>query len=295
MAGRQHGVVADWQLLPLGLGHGAIDYRVALGRLHVIHRGVYAVGHSKLSLRGRWMAAVLACGPAAVLSHRDAGELWSIGRWSRPKIDVTAPGRSRHARPGIDVHRPRLIEPDECTIRDGIPVTTISRTLIDLAAVVSLKQLTRAWDASVREQHFDLTDLVRVRSRFRRRRGLKHIDLLIAQSRPLPPRVNSNTELDVLDLIHNDPDVPNPTGVNVWIPEAHAEVDLEWHHHRAVVEIDGPHHLEPRQRDEDNARDARLQKAGYRVMRVSDRRIADDPYGVMVDVAGLLASCLPRS
>lgn len=289
LAGRQHGVVALWQLLALGVGDDAVLHRAGTGRLHRLHHGVYAVGHVSLTVRGRWMAAVLAYGPAAALSHRDAGALWQIRRDSRYLIDVTAPGRSRHARPGIALHRPRLIEPDECTTHDGIPVTTIARTLIDLAAVVPLRQLTRAWDESARLGLFDIDDMHRVRARFKRRRGLRNIDLLIAQSRPLPPRTNSDLELLFLELIRAA-GLPEPA-VNVWIAEVAAEVDFVWATRRVVVEVDGTaYHDTPNQRDEDHARDARLQLAGYKVRRFSDRRLTLDPHGVVNDVRELLAA-----
>lgn len=290
LAARQHGVVADWQLMPLGFGRDAIDYRVAIHRLHAIHRGVYAVGHTKLSVRGRWMGAVLACGPAAALSHRDGGALWRIRRDSRFLIDVTAPGRSRHARPGIAIHRPRRFEPDECTTVDGIPVTTVARTLIDLAAVVPYGQLVRAWDEAVRLRVFDFDDLVRVRSRFKARRGLRHVDLLIAQARPLPPMTRSELEVLALELFRAA-GFPEPA-VNVYLPEAQAEVDFLFRDQRVVVEVDGgAYHRTDRQRDEDNARDARLQLAGYTVIRVSDRRLNHDPEGVIADVGKALARC----
>src|SRR4051812_25632030 len=152
LAGRQHGVVARRQLAALGLRSAAIDRRVAAGRLHPIHRGVYAVGHTVLALRGRWMAAVLAAGPEAVLSHRAAAALWAIrpGTW----IEVTAPHAPR--RRGIVGHR-GTVAPDERTVRDGIPVTTVARTLLDLAAILEPRLLERAMDEA---EHAGLADRV---------------------------------------------------------------------------------------------------------------------------------------
>lgn len=287
LAGEQHGVVAIWQLLLRGFADDAVHHRVQQGRLHRLHFGVYAVGHTKLSVRGRWMGAVLACGPDAALSHRDGGALWRIRRDSRFLIDVTAPGRSRHARPGIAIHRPRRFEPDECTTVDGIPVTTVARTLIDLAAVVPYSQLVRAWDEAVRLRVFDFDDLVRVRSRFKARGGLRHVDLLIAEARPLPPMTRSELEVLALELFRAA-GFPEPA-VNVYLPEARAEVDFLFRDQRVVVEVDGgAYHRTDRQRDEDNARDARLQLARYTVIRVSDRRLNHDPEGVIADVAAAL-------
>src|SRR4051794_37039456 len=128
LAAQQRGVVARRQLRKLGFGRDAIDKRVASGRLHAVHLGVYAVGHSHLDLHGRWMAAVLACGPGAVLSHRDAAQLHGFYESWRRAIDLTAPGRSRHKSPLITVHRPRRLQSEDVTIKDRIPVTTVART-----------------------------------------------------------------------------------------------------------------------------------------------------------------------
>src|SRR3954447_7604269 len=131
LAERQHGVVGRAQLLAAGVSARAIEHRLATRRLHRVHRGVYAVGHPVLSMRGHWTAGVLAAGPGAVLSHRAAAALWAIRAGST--IEVIAPTRRR--RPGIVIHCAALAA-DEYTVRDGIAVTTVARTILDLAAVV---------------------------------------------------------------------------------------------------------------------------------------------------------------
>jgi predicted transcriptional regulator of viral defense system len=139
VAAEQHGVVAYWQLLAAGLDRTAIAYRRRVGRLHLLHRGVYAVGHRPPSPLATAMAAVLACGPDAALSHGSAAALWRIlQRWPAP-THVTAP--SQHRLRDIRVHRSRQIE---TTIHYGIRVTTPARTLVDLADVLTPKQLIRA-------------------------------------------------------------------------------------------------------------------------------------------------------
>src|SRR3712207_6216201 len=140
LAHRQHGVVARRQLAEVGLGRGAIDHRLGCGRLLVVHRGVYAVGYRRMTRQARWMAAVLAAGPGAVLSHRAAAALWQIRRPDGIEVTRESKGRSR---PGITVHTAPL-PPDEVTEVDGIPTTTVPRTLLDLAAVVSEREFTRA-------------------------------------------------------------------------------------------------------------------------------------------------------
>lgn len=134
LADRQHGVVARRQLLVLGLSEKAIDVRLEGGRLHPLHRGVYAVGHRVLSKEARWMAAVLFCGTGAVLSHRSAAALWGVRDPSSRAIEVTVPRKSR-SRGGIQRHYAAL-PADEVTVERGIPVTSAPRTLFDLAAVL---------------------------------------------------------------------------------------------------------------------------------------------------------------
>ena len=139
LAGRQHGVVSRAQLMAAGLGRRAIGRRIESARLHPLHRGVYAVGHQVVSLRGRWMAATLAAG--GVLSHRSAGALWGL-RPFNGRIDVTVPW-DKTQRPGLLLHR-AVLAPDEITTHEGIPVTTPARTQLDLAGVLQRHQLQQA-------------------------------------------------------------------------------------------------------------------------------------------------------
>jgi predicted transcriptional regulator of viral defense system len=139
LAARQHGVVARAQLSALGIDQRAIEYRLAVGRLHLLHRGVYAVGHRPPSPLATAMAAVLACGLEAFLSHRSAAALWRIVRRWPSANEVSVPGRRRH--PGIRVHRSRHAE---TTVHYGIPTTTPAQTLVDLADVLDDRQLARA-------------------------------------------------------------------------------------------------------------------------------------------------------
>jgi hypothetical protein len=141
LASRQHGVVARAQLSEIGLGRGAIDQRVARGHLHVVYPSVYAVGHTSLTNAGRSMAAVLAGGPGAVLSHRAAAAHWEIRPSDARDLEVTT-ARRRRSRPGLCFRRSYL-PLDEVTTQDRIPVTTVPRTLLDLAGVIPRHQLAR--------------------------------------------------------------------------------------------------------------------------------------------------------
>src|SRR3954470_9193305 len=143
VAARQFGTIARRQLIRIGLTEAAIDKRVWAGRLHVIHAGVYAVGHPHIERRGRLMAATLAFPDGAVLSHRTAAEEWSMLRRTSTRPNVTSDERTLHGRPGIVLHRSRKLAPELRTTIDGLPVTSVERTLLDLADAKDLTPLRR--------------------------------------------------------------------------------------------------------------------------------------------------------
>jgi hypothetical protein len=229
LAGRQHGVVARRQLLQLGFGRRAIDRRIAQGRLHPLHLGVYAVGHRVLSQRGRWMAAVLACGPDAVLSHQSAAALWCIRHTAKARVDVTAP-RALRPRPGIHPHCAAL-PTDEVTAHDSIPTTTPDRTLLDLAAVVPRQTLERALDEA---EVLRLPGPAALLDRYPRRRGAANLrSLLLTARSPTPTR----TELENrFRSFVDDHGLPRPE-INTMI-EGY-EVDAAWREARLIVEVEG--------------------------------------------------------
>ncbi len=144
LAGRQHGVVARRQLLALGFNAREIEHRVARGRLHLVMRGVYAVGWPRLTRKQHWMAGVLACGEGAVLSHRSAAALWGIGAEMDDEIDVSVRRHTRLRRPGIRVRSRSVLKDGDIVRRSGIPVTGIVRTLIDIAPELSSIAVERA-------------------------------------------------------------------------------------------------------------------------------------------------------
>jgi len=285
LAARQHGIVAHRQLLELGLGHQAIRYRAAIGRLHVIHGEVYAVGHPAVSPRGRLMAAVLACGPGALLSHQSAAWLWELAPPPGSDIDVTAP-RALRGRPGIVVHRVRRLDPRNSALRDGIPATTVSRTLLDLAEVCHQSALRRACERAERLRLFDLRELEELCRRSRGRRGLRPLrELLASLTEAAPP---TRSELERTFLGHcRAAGLPAPA-VNVRV--AGLEVDCLWLGQRLVVELDGyAFHGDRAAFERDRIRDATLQLAGFRVLRVTYRRLGCEPEAVMGSVRALLA------
>src|SRR5689334_25108006 len=144
VAAAQHGVVALWELEELGVGKAAAHWRVTVGRLHRLYQGVYAVGHLPSSREATLAAAVLACGPEAVLSHRSAAELWGLLNSVDGPIDVIAPRRRGRAPRGVRAHRDGTLVPEERNLVQGIPCATVPRVLLDLAATVRIWELRRA-------------------------------------------------------------------------------------------------------------------------------------------------------
>jgi very-short-patch-repair endonuclease len=290
LAERQHGVVSLSQLNALGLGKAAVAKRAANGRLHRVHRGVYAVGHARLTLPGRWMAAVLACGQKAVLSHRSAAGLWGLRPDNRANTDVSLPSRSARPRPGIDVHRSVTLTPADRTVKDGIPCTTLARTLLDLAEVDSPRGVERAIEQAEVLRLFDLRAVEEVIARANGRRGAAVLTAVLAR---LEEPALTDTELEERFLtLCRAASLPSPE-VNEWLvidDEPAIKADFLWREKRLVVETDGWESHGTRQAFErDRRRDERLKLAGYEPLRFTRRRIIAEPGGVMRTVAELLA------
>ncbi len=264
LAGRQHGVVARWQLVALGLSRREIGRRLERGLLHALHRGVYAVGHRVLTQRGRWMAAVLAAGPGAVLSHRSAAALWGIRPTARAHIEITAP-RKLHPRKGLHPHRAVLPE-DEMTRRDNIPVTSAARTLLDLAAVLKPNELDRALDEA--EIH-RLAGPEEMLSRYPAHRGTKALRTLLLDARR---SLRSPLEHEFLTFVDTHGFQRPETNTII----AGYEVDAVWREARLIVELDGyATHGTRAAFDRDRERDRRLTAKGWRTVRVTKAHLAE--------------------
>lgn len=233
------------------------------------------------------MAAVLACGPTALLSHRSAAALWGLRPSLGTRVDVTAPGRSRHRQAGIVLHRVRDLHRDDRTQRRGIPVTTVPRVLLDLAEVLRSRELERALEEADRLRILDVRALERLCWRSPGRRGLRPLGELLTEHRLPAPRTRSELERRFLDLCR-DARLPRPV-VNVVV--AGFEVDAVWIGARVVVELDGyAFHRTRAAFERDRVRDTALQLAGYRVLRVTHRRLEAEPAAVTEAVRSLLAS-----
>jgi hypothetical protein len=275
LADRQHGVVALHQLQLLGLSKSAVSRRARSGRLHRIHRAVYAVGRSKLTGRGHWMAAVLACGPNAALSHRSAAGLWGLRPDNRSKSDVALPSPSARAKPAIEVHRSVTLTAEDVTRVDGIPCTTVARTLVDLGDVVPPRAVERAVEQADVLRLFDLRDVERAIACAGRRRGSGLLASVLEDLQG-PTLTASDLEEAFLKLCR-DAGLPTPE-VNVWmtLPDGTpAKIDFLWRPARLVVETDGHRFHRTRQsRERDTRRDVLLRLAGFEPVRFTGRQVA---------------------
>jgi hypothetical protein len=284
----QHGVVARRQLLELGFSSQAIKTLVDRERLHRLHRGVYAVGHTRLTARGRWMAAVLACGAGALLSHRDAAALHDLRRVGSGLIDVTAPGP--HNLPGIRCHRARTLHPDDGDEVEGIPVTSLARTYLDLAEVLDPSRLVEALEAGERQNKLDVGALRGVIARSPGRRGRVALRQALADLDDAPPLLLSPVEGAFRELVRGH-GFPTPQ-YNAYV-EAEL-VDVVWRDHRLIVEIDGwSFHRSKRSFADDRRRDRKLVKAGWRVVRFPADDVLYRPGAVAAEISELLWPGVP--
>lgn len=274
IAGRQHGVVARRQMLAAGISTSAIRHRVASKRLHPVYPRVYAVGHPLLLPRARYMAAVLACGRGAVVSHRDAAALLGLLSTGSGLVEVTTPHLGMRRRPGIAVRRTRSLPDDETTTSEGIPCTTVARTLVDIAGCEPPRRLRRALEQSLVLGLFDLRPMRVALERARGRRGTGTLRRLLEEISGEPPFTRSELERRFLELVRKA-GLPLPV-VNSFV--VGHQVDFHWPPWRLVVETDGrAFHGHALAFHEDRRRDLELELAGWRVVRVTWRQVVTEP------------------
>ncbi|MDP9384992.1 MAG: endonuclease domain-containing protein [Actinomycetota bacterium] len=246
---------------------------------------MYAVGHPVVSERGRWTAAVLAGGEGAVLSHRSAGASWGIVRWSGV-TEITVPA-DRRSRAGLRVHASAL-PPDERTIGDGIPVTTVPRTLLDLAAVLPPARLERAVHEAEVLRLADPLSVADLLARHPGRRGSAGLRAILDDLAAAGARVTRSELEDRFLPLAAAAGLPAPL-MNVCVEGF--EVDCLWREHGLAVELDGrAAHATRAAFERDRARDRRLQAAGWRVIRITWRQLCHEPRAIADDLRRLLGS-----
>jgi hypothetical protein len=270
LADRQHGVVAIAQLRRLGFRAHHIDRRLAAHRLRAVYRGVYAVGHRRIGREGQWLAAVLACGPGALLSHRSAAALWGILDLERPRPDVTVPGHGTRERPGIRVRRSTVLHVEDRSEHLGIPVASVARTLLDLATDVPVWRVRRAASEATRLDLLDHAAADRLIERSQGRHGVSVLRALVAADLSADARTRSDLESRFLDFCRGE-GLPTP------LVNAHVggyEVDAYWPQARLVVELDSwEFHKDREAFERDRQKAADLTRQGFTVVQITDRRL----------------------
>lgn len=284
IATRQHGVVSIRQLGALGFGRSTVTDEVAVGRLHRVHRGVYAVGHGRLSWHGHCLAAVLANAPSAVASHFSAGWLWGL-LLNRPsgKFHLTAPTR-RHPKPQFVLHRAVLPDDDRALI-EGIPVTSLARTHLDLAAEVSVDRVSRFLARSEADEALDLSTLEALLDRCGHHPGRRTLRLALDIHKPDPTITRSGLEREFRDLAQ-EASLPPPS-MNFVV--AGYELDAYWPDHRFAVELEVfETHGNRASFEADPVRHEELLLVGIESIRVTGPRLRREPETVIGRVRTLL-------
>jgi very-short-patch-repair endonuclease len=285
-AGGQHGIVKRKQVREAGLSRREIERRIGAGWLVRQYDGVYAVGHTALTYHSHLIAAVYACGDEGLASHRAGGKLWGILRGSQP-IEVTAP-RSREPKKGFILHRSRLIHPEDRALIDNIPVTSLARTLVDLADVLPEERLANAVNEAEMKGLFDLRQVERVLERLPGRKGRHKLNRVLAAYRPVQPFFRSRNERFVHGLCREH-GLPTPR-VNTWVHSQ--EVDFYWPEAGLALEFDGGAvHRTTKAFYEDRERDRALAAKGIHVVRATDR---DNPAALAKELKTILSIRTPR-
>ncbi len=285
---RQWGVVSRRQLLALGVAGGTVDAWLATGRLRPIHRGVFAYGHAHLRVEGRWLAAVLACGPRAALAGRSAAAALDLLPYASATVHVICE-RALRPRPGVRPHRTRSLVAHEVTDVHGVPTTTVARTALDVAASEPRPRLERLLAQADRLGIYDLRALEAVIDRHPGHHGAGALSALIAA---VPLLTRSELEALLLEVARAHGVGPPISDHPIHLPRGGPiTVDFAFPGARLIVEADSwQHHRSRASFESDRARDLELTALGYRVARLTDRMLRGEPREILTLVASLLGS-----
>ena len=291
LAALQHGVAALWQLERLGFSRSRVQTGLMNARLHRLYLGVYSLGHTALSDDGRRMAAVLACGPGAHLSHLWGAALHGIRATPRGIPEISVPWTSRRRPRGIRLHQVASLTQADTVTRRGIPVTSVARTLLDLASLGSGAEVRDAIARAQRAGILDVGAIVELLERSRGRRGVAVLRLETEELRTGERVLRSELEHRFRELFRQV-GIPEPV-VNglIRLEYRSLEVDFHWPDARLVVEADGYRfHSDPGAHEEDRRRDQELKQAGWEVLRFTWRQLTREPVRTARIVAELLAA-----
>lgn len=282
LAERQHGVVDHRQLLELGIEAGLVSRRREAGLLIPLHRGVYALAHKRMTREGHSIAAVLACGPGAVLSHFHAGRLWGLcGAKGQSEVLRQSGGLKPGGHRGIRLHQTRRLHEYEVTLERGIPVATMERVLLDLAGRTDAKRLERMLVQAYKRDDFSWTRFGRIITRRRGCKGVGKLRRIALEVNPEALETKSDSEVDFLSLWREKSSLS--PAVNVLV--AGHLVDFLWSEQKVIVETDSwSHHGDRPTFEDDHQRDVDLIAAGYEVHRTTYKMLQRNPAPFLANV-----------
>jgi very-short-patch-repair endonuclease len=282
IASRQKGTITAQQLMGIGLSRSAIDHRVSTGRLHRVHRGVYLVGHPVPPPLACEQAALLACGGDSFLGYRTAGQLWDFLEYAGP-VEVTVLGDRRV--PGVNVHTTRRLERRDTTRRHGLPITTVARTIVDVAEQLGASDFERAVEDAFAQKRVTERQLRALVARTPGRKGAGIVRALL-DYRGSDGFTRSRAE-DLMRRLVKRARLPQPKAnarVNGY------EVDFFWPDHRVIVEVDSwAHHAGRLSFDRDRRKHADLEAAGYAVIPITWRQLTEEPEATAATIGAALA------
>ena len=290
LASEQHEVLKLEHLCGLGLSASGVRHWVAAGHLHRKYQGVYAFGRPDLSAQGHRLAAIYACGEGALGSFVTAGATHEMRATMSSYIDVTIPaGAPLRRHRGIRCHRADLL-PQDMTVIDGLPVTSVSRTLLDLATVLSEAALERAAKQAVVERVFDMRAMQDLLARSNGHRGIRKLRTVLERGDlSADDQPKSDLEIAFAELCGNA-GLPRPE-INRYLllGDEYHEVDFLWRSERVVIETDGSrYHSDGWQRARDERRDELLTKHGFRHERIPDHMVEHQPFEAIAVARALL-------
>lgn len=289
LASRQNGVVTYAQLLEAGLTPGEIKHLVRVGILNRVYRGVYVVGHLALAPLAKEQAAVLACGPRSVISHRSAAYLWGLTDRRPRTTHVTMTAPARRVQNGVRVHEVVRLSPAEVRRRGGIPLTSPARTIVDLAAEADGHELEGLIAEARATRLLRDGELEAALERAGKRRGVARLRALL-RNEAGRAMTRSEVERRCRRLLQAA-GLPQPRANG---RVAGYEVDFLWPEHRVVLEVDSfTFHGHRRAFERDRRKTMVLEDAGYRVIRVTPRQLAEEPYWVIAHIARALERYAP--
>lgn len=280
LARSQAGVVARRQLVALGMSESALGHRLGSGRLRRVERGVYAPGGAVLGRAGVVWAAVLSCGPGAVAGHRDAAWAWGLATPGSGKVHVCVTGKGGGRRPTLHLHRGRGLRPADLTTADGIPVTTLARTLLDEAARTTRGRLTRMVGEAEHLGLYDHAAVLDVLTANPRHPGARSLALVTAAP---ALRLRSDHEAAFAAAARDR----GLTALETNVVVGDVEVDVLFRAERVVVEIDTPL-THATTFESDRRRDRALTAAGYVVLRVAGAELSRSPGSVLDEVCAVV-------